>query len=196
MSAAPLRILAALLAIAGGMPAALAQAPARGGAPAAPAPTVAPPATAIPRPERTTASYGDWILRCELPAGSSERSCEVAQIVQDARGQTLAQMIARRAAANGGILLSVQVGTNATVVEPLRLAVEGQAGLSLPFRRCLPRGCFAEAQPPEAELNALARRTEPARLEFADGDGQPVAIPASLRGLSSALEALRAGERG
>jgi invasion protein IalB len=149
-----------------------------------------------PRPERTTASYGDWVLRCELPPGGAERSCEVAQTVLDGRGQTLAQIIARRAAGNGGMQLSVQVGGSATVAEPLRLAVETQAVLTLRFRRCLPRGCFAEVQPTEMELGALLPRTEPIRLEFTDGDGQPVSIPASLRGLAASLDALRAADRG
>jgi invasion protein IalB len=124
-----------------------------------------------------------------------ERSCEVAQTLLDQRSQTLAQMVARRVVPGGPIVFSVQVGANATVTEPLRLVMEAQTALTLPFRRCLPRGCFAETQFSEAELGTLLRGAEPARLEFADGEGQPVAIPASLRGLAGSLQALRTADR-
>jgi invasion protein IalB len=119
----------------------------------------------------------------------------VAQTVLDQRGQTLAQMVARRVVPGGPINFSVQVGANAIVAQPLRLVVDSQALLTLPFRRCLPRGCFAESQFGETELSSLLRSPEPARLEFADGEGQPVAIPASLRGLAGSLEAMGTADR-
>jgi invasion protein IalB len=88
------------------------------------------------------------------------------------------------------------VGTNATVAEPLRLGMENEAGLTFAFRRCLPRGCFADAQPAPAEIAALLPRAEPARIEFRDGEGQSVTIPVSLRGLATSLEALRVAMQG
>lgn len=58
-----------------------------------PGPSVAqappPSTTAMPQPDRTTASYGDWVLRCHLK-GTGERSCEVAQTIQDTQAQLLA----------------------------------------------------------------------------------------------------------
>jgi hypothetical protein len=39
-----------------------------------------------------------------------------------------------------------------------------------------------------------ARRAEAAKLEFRDGDGQAVSIPASLRGLAASIDALRMPE--
>jgi invasion protein IalB len=184
-------LIAALIAsLAGAMPGAQAQAPVHSGAPPAVVPASPVPAAA-PRPDRTTAAYGDWVLRCELAAGGTGRSCEVAQTVLDGRGQVLAQLTGRLSGPAGAVALVVQVGTNATVAEPLRLGVETEAGLTLHFRRCLPRGCFAESQPALAEIAALLPRTEPARVEFRDGEGQPVTIPVSLRGLAASLDALR-----
>jgi len=174
------------------------QAPARG----APATTTAPPAAAapaprrpesagVPRPDRTTASYGDWVLRCELAAGGGESSCEVAQTVLDGRGQALAQLTARGVAL-GQVALTAQVGINIAVSEPMRLLVEDQPALILAFRRCFPRGCFAEGQLPEGDVGTLARRAEAAKLDFRDAEGNTVSVPVSLRGLAPALEALRA----
>jgi invasion protein IalB len=181
------------------------QAPSRGAPPpaaAVPAPPPPPPAvreqSAGPRPDRTTATYGDWVLRCEYPSGGGELSCEVAQTILDQRGQALAQVTVRRAGAtpSARLAVSVQVGASATVAEPLRLTIEDQPALTLPFRRCLPRGCFAEALQSDAELGGLARRAEAAKLEFRDGDGQAAVIPASLRGLAASVDAPRSAERG
>lgn len=195
--------LALLAALCGQVSAAKAQTPSRGGAPATmPPPPIAVPAplereqAAVPRPDRTAATYGDWVLRCEFPSGGSELSCEVVQTILDQRGQTMAQITARRAAPPAQIALSIQVGTNATVAEPLRLSVEDQPVLTLSFRRCLPRGCFAEMLPSDAELGTLIRRTDTAKLEYRDGDGQALSIPVSLRGLANSLTALRSAERG
>jgi len=168
-----------------------AQAPARETSATAPA-ALSSAGSPAPQPDRTTASYGDWILRCEL-AASNERSCEVAQTVQDQRGQLLTHVTVRRAAA-GEWIISAQVGTNITVGEPLRILFDEQAALAFPFRRCLPRGCFAEVSLAKSEAVLLARRAETARLEYINAEGRPVMIPTSFRGLAAALDALQATE--
>lgn len=152
------------------------------------------PSPPAARPDRTTAAYGDWVLRCERQGGADTRACEIAQTVQDQRGQVLAHLVMRRPAPGQRHAVSVQVGASATVSEPLQIVVEGQPALALPFRRCVPRGCFAELEPAEAELSSLAQRTEPAHAALRDGEGQPIAIPVSLRGLAAALQALHASE--
>lgn len=195
----------ALMLVAGGRPAdaqAPAQAPARSPAAAAtpaapPAPPLAPPRQdgGVPRPDRTTASYGDWVLRCDLSNGG-ERLCEVAQTIQDGRSQVLALLTARRGTPGGPITFMAQLGPNATVTEPARLVIEDQAVLNFAFRRCMPRGCFAEVQVPDAEASTVARRTDAARLDYRDAEGALISIPVSLRGLAPSLEALRRAEQG
>jgi invasion protein IalB len=162
--------------------------------PPAPAPaTASTPASSSP--ERTTASYGDWTLRCEAHAGAPAKTCEVAQAILDAQGQAVAQLVLARPAARppaAGLVGVVQVPLNATVAEPVRLTFEasGPAVLSLPFRACAPRGCFAEGALPDQEFQQLRRRAEPARLEYRDAAANGVVRPVSLRGLSAALDAL------
>ena len=115
----------------------------------------------------------------------------MAQTVLDGRGQALAQLTARGVAL-GQVALTAQVGINIAVSEPMRLLVEDQPALILAFRRCFPRGCFAEGQLPEGDVGTLARRAEAAKLDFRDAEGNTVSVPVSLRGLAPALEALRA----
>ena len=189
----------AFLAILGGPPpSAWAQAPSRTTPPAA-VPTQLPASPgedgAAPRPDRTTASYGDWVLRCDLSNGG-ERVCEVAQTIQDGRSQVLALLTARRGTPDGRITFTAQVGPNATVTEPARLVIEDQAALSFAFRRCMPRGCFAEVQLPDTEATTVARRNDAAKLDFRDSEGTLVSIPVSLRGLAPSLDALRRAEQG
>jgi invasion protein IalB len=63
-----------------------------------------------------TASYGDWILRCEL-AANNERSCEVAQTIQDQRGQLLTHLTICRAAA-GEWTVTVHVKSTSLLPTP------------------------------------------------------------------------------
>jgi invasion protein IalB len=192
MKARSATFLALMTILCGPQQGAHAQTSSRGTPPAAvPAPVPALPGRegAVPRPDRTTASYGDWVLRCELSNGS-ERGCEVAQTIQDGRGQVLALVTARRATPTAPITFTAQVGINTTVAEPARLVIEDQAVLSLVFRRCMPRGCFAEAQLPEGEASSLVRRNDAAKLEYRASDESLISIPVSLRGLTPSLEAL------
>jgi invasion protein IalB len=163
-------------------PRAAAQPPARGAAPA-------------PQPDRTTAQYGDWTLRCQATGTAEERVCDVLLTIADQRRQPLAQLVVRRGQQPSALAVSAQVGANLVVTEPARLMIEETALATLPFQRCLPQGCFAEAQQPEAEFTAAAGRAELARLEYRSGEGAPVVLQFPLRGLVAALQALRAAER-
>ncbi len=159
-------------------------------------PQPAPAATpAAAQPERTTATYGDWTLRCESQAaGAATKACEAAHAVLDGRGRAVAQFVIGRPAGSQatGMVAVVQVPVNATVAEPARFMLEASAPpvLSLPFRSCTSRGCFAEAPLPEQELSRLRQRAEPVRLEYRDAARSPVALSISLRGLGAALDAL------
>jgi invasion protein IalB len=49
--------------------------------PRAQAPAAPPPATSAPAPQRTTASYEDWTVRCESRGTPAVKSCEMVQAV-------------------------------------------------------------------------------------------------------------------
>lgn len=166
---------------------------------AAPAPApAAPPATA---PDRTSAAYGDWTLRCETtrPAGQpAQRLCEIALTFTDARNQPVAQMVMGRTARAEPMRVILQVPIEARVEEAARLqadpaAAAGEA-LSLPFRLCSVArgGCFAEAElPNDAALRRLrARGDGPGRVTFRDSAGREIHLTMSLRGFGAALDAL------
>lgn len=167
----------------------------RQAAPAAPPPA---PATA---PDRTSAAYGDWTLRCETtrPAGQpAQRLCEIALTFTDARNQPVAQMVMGRTARAEPMRVILQVPIETRVEEAARLqadpaAAAGEA-LSLPFKLCSVArgGCFAEAElPNDAALRRLrARGDAPGRVTFRDSAGREIHLTMSLRGFGAALDAL------
>lgn len=169
------------------VPAAPAQA-----APAAPA--AAAPAPVSPDPDRTTASFGDWLLRCErLPEAG--RSCEVAQVIAvQGSQQPIAQIALGRAArTQTALTLLVQVPVNVELGTPLRLIGDDREPLIIEttWRRCVQAGCFAGVELREdVVVRRLRDRPEPMRIEFRDTAGRDLRLAFSVRGLGPALDAL------
>jgi len=158
-------------------------APANPAAPA-PAPKAAQPAGG--GPSFTTASYGDWILRCQQANGS--RQCEVAQGLL-AQGQR--DPIAVIAITRDPARMAVQLPLNVTVRGPVRIALEpNDPPIDLEYSHCLPGGCFAIVPLTPEMLKRLRAQAETARMGFKDAGGRDVTLQFSLRGLSAALDAL------
>lgn len=150
------------------------------------------PAPVGAAPERTTASFGDWVLRCETIAGA-KRVCEVAQTMS-AQGQTnpVAQVAIGRRGPNEGKQLTVVLPTNVAIVTHPQLftAKTDAAPLDLAWQRCAPGGCFASAPVTDEVVNGLAAQTEQGRIAFKDAADRDATVPLSFRGLSQALAAL------
>ena len=64
------------------------------------------------------------------------------------------------------------------------------SALDLPWRRCLPGGCFADALAADDVLKRWRGLTEPGRIVLKSASGREVALPLSFRGLAPALDAL------
>jgi invasion protein IalB len=170
------------------------QRPAAQPAPPAPPPAAAPAAPAVSaEPERTTATYGDWVLRCER-VGENPRSCEVAQVlVVQGQQQPIAQLAIGRAARGQPLTFTVQVPVSVTFGGPLRIVGDDREPLVVPleWRRCFAGGCFADTQLREdAVLRRLRGRVDPGRIEYRDATGRDLALAFSFRGLAPALDAL------
>lgn len=166
--------------------------PARtGGGPghAAPAP-VAAPVAAPAAPQQTTATFGDWTLRCLRPPGASP-VCEVVQAVQQ-DGRTVAQIAWGRVSRGQPLQLTILVPPSVSFgAGPALVPPEGEGGpAALQWRRCLPGGCIAEAEVGDDLLRRVRGWSQPARITFADAAGRGVALPLSPTGLVPALDAL------
>ena len=161
-------------------------------APAAPSP----PPSVSSEPQITTATYADWIVRCQRAndAPQATRQCEVAQTVQ-AQQATILQMAFARANAKQPFRLVVIVPVNISFPSALRVSIDDKdpSRIDLNWRNCTSGGCIAEANIAEVVLKLWRAQTEHGRVQIKDAAGRDVAIPFSFRGLSQALDALAKG---
>jgi len=184
-------------------PIAYAQAPTRQppppapGAPArqAPAAPAEAPRPVGSEPEATTATYGDWVMRCQriAAANATQRVCEVAQSVQ-AQGQQnpILQIALGSLGAKEPIKLTIVAPVNLSFPSVARLAVDekDQQPTEVAWRRCLPGGCFADLEVKDDQLKRWRAQAGTGLVKFLDAAGRDVVIPFSFRGLAQALDAL------
>jgi invasion protein IalB len=151
------------------------------------------PAPVGAAPERTTASFGDWVLRCEMGGTPARRLCEVAELIT-LQGQTspTAQLALGKQGSHEGKWLTVVLASNiAITTKPQALiAKAGAAPIELSWQRCLSGACFASAPVSEETIGLLSAQSEPGRIVFKDAAERDVTLPLSFRGLAQALAAL------
>ncbi|GJD45616.1 hypothetical protein AFCDBAGC_3490 [Methylobacterium cerastii] len=155
----------------------------------------APKPVAVPiEPGSTTASFGDWILRCQRGGGDKPvRICEAAQTMQvQGQAQPIAQIAIGRVSSGEPLQVTAILPPNVALPSSVRVLTDQKdtAGFELAWRRCLPGGCVAEAGVREEVLRRWRGAAEPGRITFKNAASQDVAIPLSFHGLAQALDAL------
>lgn len=160
------------------------------------APASPPPATVEQAPERTTATFGDWVMRCarDGEGAAARRVCEAGQTiaVQQHPNAPIAQVALGRMKKTDPVRLTVVLPPSVLIpVEP-RVAVDEKdpAPIVLAWQRCVPQGCFASADLKDETVARLRSRAEPGRIAFKDAANRDIVIPLSFRGLAQALDAL------
>jgi invasion protein IalB len=151
------------------------------------------PATSSAVPDRTTASFGDWTLRCErrVDLPPPHRFCEIAQTIQRAgESGAQAQIALGRIAPGEPLRLTAILPVNATFQPAAKVVTDGRDGvvLELGWLRCLPAGCFSNAVVSDDTLRKLRLQAEPGRIEYRDGAGREIAVPLSFKGLNEAFD--------
>ncbi|WP_332696434.1 invasion associated locus B family protein [Bosea sp. (in: a-proteobacteria)] len=163
-----------------------------------PAAASAPPAVPAPvssEPGATTASFGDWTLRCQRlhVDGKAARVCEVGQTIQ-VQGQAapIAQVAIGRLKPADPLRLTAVLPVGVSFPGSVQIASDEKdvKTLDLPWRRCLPSGCFADAAPDDDTLRRWRGASQAGRIVFKDAAARELAIPLSFRGLGQALDAL------
>lgn len=164
----------------------------------APAASSTPPAKPAPvgaDPVSTSATYGDWVLRCQRvgEGDKTQRVCEVAQTIQVQGQQSpIAQIALGRLGAADPLKVTVALPTNISLPGTVTMALNDKDPSPMPmtWRRCLPGACIADAVPSADALKAFRAAGDPGRLVFKDATGRDVTLPFSFRGLAQALDAL------
>ena len=144
-------------------------------------------------PQRTTATYEDWTVRCETPpANPAQKVCEMVQTTQmQGQAAPVTQIAIGRAAKTDPLRLVIGVPVNVWLATQVKLVYDDkQPGLTTPFTRCVPQGCFVDTTLSDDMIKRLRARTEPGRLEFKDSTQRDVAVPVSFKGFGQAFDAL------
>ncbi len=158
---------------------------------AAEAKDAAPPVST--EPQNTSATYGDWILRCAR-GQDNVKVCELDQPFQ-AQGQQglYAQLIITRGTGKDSFRALFEVAPNLSFPSSVKVGVDEKdtAPIDLAWRRCLPGpGCFADADVKDEVVKKWRTQAGPGRIVFKDSAGHDVPIAFSFRGLPQALDAL------
>jgi len=155
----------------------------------APAP---PPAAAATTPQRTTASYEDWTVRCEMRGTPAVKSCEMAQAVS-APGQAnpVTQIAIGRAGPKDPVKLVFQLPVNVWIESGVKFIYDAKAQpLSASFKWCAPAGCVADLDLNNDMIKRLRAITAQGKFEFKEAAQRDVAIPVSFKGFGQAFDAL------
>lgn len=151
-------------------------------------------AQAQPAPQQTTATYEDWILRCEMRAGPPlQKSCEIVQFTQVQRQSGIITQIAIGAQKKGEPLKIVfQMPIDAWLPTGVKLLVgDKDPGLFATFKRCVPTACFADVEVKDDTIKKFRAVTEVGKLEFKDVTQRDISLPVSFKGFGNAFDALQ-----
>lgn len=159
------------------------------------APAQQTPSTPSNEPQRTTATYDDWIVQCETQAGSPPRkTCEMTQLTQiqvQGKTQPFSRIIVSQPVKGMPTTLLVQVPVNVTFATKVKILTgDTDQGIETPFTRCVPDGCFADFPVGADSLAKLRAASTGGKLSFADSTGRAITTPLSFNGFSKAYDAL------
>lgn len=160
-------------------------------------PALTAPAVSSSEPQQTTAVFGDWTLRCVRldQAAQAKQTCEIVQSLQtqvQGQNQPFAQLAVGRVEASQPMRFVALMPVNVVFPSSVKIAVDESDAqpLELVWRRCLPTVCVADTEFNQAAMGRLRARNEGGRMTFRDGAGRDLSVVISLRGFSSALDAL------
>jgi len=159
----------------------------------APAQQAQAPAPTDQNPQRTTASYGDWVVRCETTAGPPpQKNCDMEQLAQvQGQANPISRVAVPLPQKGEPPKMFIQLPINVSFSAPLKITVDAKdAGITTPFRRCVPAGCFGEVELKEDLQKKFRGSNEAGKITFKDAADRDVAIPLSFKGFAQAFEAL------
>ncbi len=163
--------------------------------PVAPAKAAAQAHPVSNEPESTAAIFGDWTLRCSYVenAGQRMKLCEVIQSLT-LQGQTnpFLQIAMGRISPKEPTKLTVVVPNNISFPSTVRFSIDDKdpSPIDLAWRRCLPGGCYADAEFKDDQIGRWRQQSEKGQLQFDDGAGRKITLPFSFRGLAQSIDAL------
>jgi invasion protein IalB len=160
----------------------------------APAPQTAPVGA---EPQSTTATFGDWVLRCVqgTAPNQSQRLCEVAQTLEVKGEGVVAEIALGRLGPKEPVRLTIVLPTNVSLSSGVRIGLseKDETPTELSWRRCLPGGCIAEADIRDDVLRSWRGQSGAGQIQYLLASARPLNLSFSFRGLAVALDNLAKG---
>lgn len=144
-------------------------------------------------PDRTTATFEDWIVRCEVSrsGGKETKLCETVQTLAGPNGQVLAQVVIGRPAGATDDKILVEVPAGVWLPDGVTIRLGDKPLVSPVFRRCR-QSCVADVDLPKQAVDSLITGSQPVTLVFAEDARKPVTLPLSTKGFRNAYTASQA----
>ena len=161
--------------------------------PASPAPSANGQQPAAQNQPTKTEQHGDWVLTCRKPDAQASQNCELVQtITVNGQKAPFAQLAIGKPKPDMPIQITVVVPQNVSFPSSVKVLIDekDKSPTDLTWARCLPVGCFANANLKEDVQKKWGALEAQGRVIFKAGNGQDVAMPISFKGLKGALEAL------
>ena len=150
-------------------------------------------APASEEPQRTTATYADWVVACVTVAGRTPpKFCSMVQVTQaQGKNEPFSRVVISYPGRGQPIKLTVLVPVNASFATQVRIqTADSDPGMVSSFSRCLPVGCFADFELKDDVPKKFGAAQGGGRVFFADASGHSITIPLSFNGFTQALDAL------
>jgi invasion protein IalB len=146
-------------------------------------------------PQNTSATYGDWILRCSR-TGEGDKTVRVCEVMLpfQLQGQQgpFAQLAIGRVNPKDPLHITFIMSPNVAFPSDVKLMTDEKDAqpIALNWSTCIPSVCRADGEFKDDQLKRWKGLTASGQLIFKQSNGQPTPIPVSIRGLPQALEAL------
>lgn len=143
-------------------------------------------------PSRTSATYEDWVVRCERGEGAgAPKVCEVAQTLQIGNQQQnlMAQVVLGKLKSDAPLRLVLQLPVGVWLPAGATFtAGDNGKPIAASYKFCI-RACIADTDLSAQDAAALSTASGAASLEFQDRNQAQITLPVSLKGLAQALAA-------
>lgn len=158
------------------------------------------------QPSSTTATFGNWLLRCRLIEASENQICEMTHTIQVAardektgqvsQPQVLAQIAIGRLPGDDALKIVLQLPLAVALRHPvtIRTAASAEAFetdaaepvVSPAYVYCQAGGCLADAVLAPETVDKL-RSASHAQIGFTDMQGREIKLPLAMNGFADAL---------
>lgn len=153
-----------------------------------------PPAKPSEKPAAVTSkTFGGWALRCRQGSEGAEKACEISQTIES-RDQSgpIAKISVGRPKPGDSLHVVIILPNNVSFPSTVHLRSEegDKWGFELDWQRCIPGGCFAEAELNDATTAHWRGLKGMGSIVFRDSAGDEISLPMSFEGFGEALDAL------